>query len=183
MRIKIIGTSGSGKTTLARQAAQRLGLPYIELDALYWGPDWTERPTDEFAAAIRRAVGADGWVMCGNYETMRHLIMPRVQVLVWLDYPHWLVMSRVLRRSVRRSLTRETLWAGNHESFRKSLFSRDSIILWAWTSHIRRQRQYAKLFSGQDRSHVQLVRLRTPREAEVWLRSLPDKAPLSRPTD
>lgn len=31
-RICIIGTSGSGKTTLARQIAQKLKIPHLELD-------------------------------------------------------------------------------------------------------------------------------------------------------
>ena len=39
-RINVVGTSCSGKTTLARAIAGRLGLPYTELDALFWGPRW-----------------------------------------------------------------------------------------------------------------------------------------------
>ncbi len=39
-RIVIIGATGSGKTTLARQLAQTYGLPYTDLDDLYWNPGW-----------------------------------------------------------------------------------------------------------------------------------------------
>ena len=38
-RISIVGTSGSGKTTLARQVAQQLQIPHIELDELHWEPN------------------------------------------------------------------------------------------------------------------------------------------------
>ena len=44
MKINVVGTSGSGKSTLARQLAERLDVPYIEMDRLYWRPEWRERP-------------------------------------------------------------------------------------------------------------------------------------------
>jgi adenylate kinase family enzyme len=36
-RIVVAGTTGSGQTTTARQLSLLLGLPHIELDALFWG--------------------------------------------------------------------------------------------------------------------------------------------------
>ena len=39
--ILVMGVSGSGKTTYARKLASQLNVPHIELDTLYWGPDWT----------------------------------------------------------------------------------------------------------------------------------------------
>jgi len=38
-RIVIKGTSGVGKTTFGADLAGRLGVPFIELDALHHGPD------------------------------------------------------------------------------------------------------------------------------------------------
>ncbi|MES2783860.1 MAG: hypothetical protein V4684_00225 [Pseudomonadota bacterium] len=40
-RIIVIGMSGSGKTTLAKQIEARCGIPHIELDGLFWGPEVT----------------------------------------------------------------------------------------------------------------------------------------------
>ena len=52
MNINVVGTSGSGKSTLARRLAHRLGLPWIELDRLYWRPNWQGAPDGAFFAAI-----------------------------------------------------------------------------------------------------------------------------------
>ena len=54
MKINVVGTSGSGKSTLARQLAERLDVPYIEMDRLYWRPEWQERPMMHSGAAGRR---------------------------------------------------------------------------------------------------------------------------------
>ncbi len=51
-RIVVIGTTGSGKTTLAQEVAARMGLPHVELDALHWGPGWSEAPRETFRAGV-----------------------------------------------------------------------------------------------------------------------------------
>ena len=38
----VASASGSGKTTVGKQLAERLGVPFVELDALVHGPNWTE---------------------------------------------------------------------------------------------------------------------------------------------
>ena len=46
MRINVVGTSGCGKSTVGKRIAERLSVPYIQLDELYWKPNWAES-TDE----------------------------------------------------------------------------------------------------------------------------------------
>jgi adenylate kinase family enzyme len=101
-RINVCGTSCSGKTTLARAISGRLGLAHIELDALFWGRDWTPVPEEAFRARVIEAIAAERWVMCGGYAKIRDLTWARADTLVWLDYP----MRTVLRRWARRTLAR-----------------------------------------------------------------------------
>ncbi|HKS92649.1 MAG TPA: hypothetical protein VJQ83_12025, partial [Tepidiformaceae bacterium] len=54
-RIVVVGPSCSGKSTLAEQLGAALDLPYVELDALFWRPNWTEPEDEEFAAQLRDA--------------------------------------------------------------------------------------------------------------------------------
>ena len=51
-RVCLIATaSGNGKTTVGRQLARRLGVPFVELDALHHGPNWTEATLTRFGRA------------------------------------------------------------------------------------------------------------------------------------
>ncbi len=59
VRISVVGVSGAGKSTVARMAAARLGVPYIELDAIHHGPDWTEIPDAELRRIVTKLVAGD----------------------------------------------------------------------------------------------------------------------------
>ena len=52
-RVAIIASaSGNGKTTLGRALAARLGVRFVELDALVHGPNWAETPDAELRATL-----------------------------------------------------------------------------------------------------------------------------------
>ncbi len=171
-RINVVGTTGSGKTTVARAIAERLGLRHIELDALFWKPNWGETPDDEFLPAVDEATRGDRWVLDGNYSRTRPIVWPRADTIVWLDYRFPTVFWQLLRRTVRRAATREELWDGCRERLRVSFFSRDSILLWCLQTYWRRRRTYPELFARPEHAHLKVVYLRSPREAAAWLRGL-----------
>ena len=84
-RIAIVGTSGSGKTTLARQVAEILDIPHIELDALFWKPNWEQSDTWEFFDRIEAATQGDNWVVDGNYRNRNELLLGHHYNGVMLD--------------------------------------------------------------------------------------------------
>ncbi len=170
VRINVVGTSGSGKTTFARAIAARLGYPHVELDALHWGPNWTEAEPAEFRTRVSEALAGERWVLDGNYSAVRDLVWPRVETLVWLDFARSVVTWRVVRRSLARLVRRTELWAGNRETLGK-LLGRDSIIWWSISTYARRRRDYPALIAAHP--HLRVVRLRSPAAAERWLHSLP----------
>jgi adenylate kinase family enzyme len=171
-RVIVIGTTGSGKTALAQRVSERLGVPFFDLDALYWGPDWTPYPDEQFRAAVRQALSADAWAAGGNYSRARDIVWARADTLVWLDYPLPLVLWRLLRRTARRIRTREELWAGNRETFRAQFLSRDSLFLYALRSHPRHRRQYPLALSQPEHAHLAVLRFRDPRETRRWVDGL-----------
>jgi adenylate kinase family enzyme len=102
-RFVVLGTSGSGKTTFARQLAFKLAVPHVELDSLHWDSNWMEAPDDIFRQRIANALSTEsGWVVDGNYHRFGDLTWARAHVLVWLDYPLWLTMARIIWRTVSR---------------------------------------------------------------------------------
>jgi|GEM_PF-2746343 len=69
-RILVKGTSGAGKTTLGRTLAQHLGVPFVELDALHHGPNWTAASAAQLQARVRTQLNDEqGWVVDGNYDS------------------------------------------------------------------------------------------------------------------
>lgn len=143
MNINVVGTSGSGKSTLARRLAHRLELPWIELDRLYWRPNWQGAPDEAFFAAIAAATATPGWVLDGNYNRSRSVKWRAVDLVIWVDYGFWRTLRQAVWRAASRAWRHQELWpgTGNCESFRRSFCSRESIILWTlktWRQHRRR---------------------------------------------
>lgn len=174
-RISVVGTSGSGKTTLARNLASRLGIPWVELDAIHHQANWTPLAAPEFQAAVARRTAGDAWVVDGNYRTaLGDLVWQRADTVVWLDLPRWLVMYQVVTRTVGRALTRRELWNGNRESW-SSMFSADpaqSVIRWAWTTHATNRTRYLAALEDPAHSEITFVRLRSRREVARFLDTL-----------
>mgnify|MGYP001161051599 FL=1 len=176
-RIAVVGCSGSGKTTVARQVADRLGLEHIELDELAHQPGWTMRPAEEFRSDLEtRLSGAEqGWVTCGHYGRLAgDMHLKKANTIVWLDLPRRTVMTRVIRRTIRRVLTREELWNGNKEPW-TNLYHWDperNVIKWSWVTYKGRREQYEQCMCDGSWVHANVLRLRSPQAVEGFLDSL-----------
>ncbi len=171
-RIVIIGTSGSGKSTLGQQLAYCLDYPHIELDSLYWQPNWQGAEKSVFQQRVTQALQAPKWVVDGNYSKVRDVIWKMADTLIWLDYPFWLTFWRVLRRTFKRLTTQEELWGtGNRENWRTTL-SKDSIIWWMITTHRKRKAEYPPLLAQPEYAHLDVLHFTSPRQTENWLKGL-----------
>jgi adenylate kinase family enzyme len=150
MKILVVGTAGSGKTTTATELARRLAVPHVELDAMFWGPDWSQPDRAEFRDRVQRTLaGCDRWVVDGNYRSVRELVACQADLVVWLDYPLVRTQWRLLRRTTTRLLRREVLWNGNRESVRKLLGSRLEFFRWASLEHRRLRTEIPELCASR----------------------------------
>jgi adenylate kinase family enzyme len=172
LRVSVVGTSGCGKTTFARHLSQILGCEHVELDAIHWQPNWTELPRDQFQARVAQAVSQERWVIDGNYSSVRDLVWERATQVIWLNYSFLTVFTRVFSRTMNRMVTQQELFNGCRESFRMTFLSRESILWWMISTYGTRRKKYRALFQQTDRSHLAMIELRNPRQADRFLASL-----------
>ena len=126
-RVVVGGETSAGKTTFSRALAARLGVPVIELDALFWGPNWTKPAPDAFRTRVAQRIAGDAWVIDGNYSAIRDLSWTRADTFIWLDPPFRVLLWRLFLRTNRRIASREELWtgSGNRERFANAYLSKD----------------------------------------------------------
>jgi adenylate kinase family enzyme len=168
VRVNVKGISCSGKTTFSRELAERMGVAYLELDAINHGPNWTEASGEELQSRVREfmAGAPDSWVIDGNYEwKLGDLVLEAADRIVWLDPPLRVALRRLWRRTYTRIHHNVELWSGNRETWRGVLWGWDALFVWTLRSWIRHRREWPRKFAGDPR----VVRLRSVGEARRWL--------------
>ena len=169
-KLIVVGTTSSGKSTLAEHLAIKLKLEYVELDALYWQPNWVGTPNNEFATKVDEATRGERWVVAGNYSRTRPITWPRAEVVIWLDYSLSVIFGRLCKRTLRRTLTREVLWGTNVERLwpHFKLWSDESLFKWLFKTYWRRKREYPQLFAMPEYSHLQVIHFKKPKQTQEW---------------
>jgi adenylate kinase family enzyme len=162
-RILVIGNSGGGKSTLARKLGEKLRLPVVHLDVLFWKPDWVESRDDEFRARTAQALSGPEWVCDGNFGGSFDLRMPLADTIVWIDQPPWLCLIRAMRRIVTgRIHGRPDMAEGCQESVDFAFYG---FIL----TYNRQQQPRLQAALAQYGAHARVVRLRSDREIGDFL--------------
>ena len=148
-RIVIIGATGSGKTTLARQLAQTYGLPYTDLDDLYWNPGWVASEKTEFRNRVLPVTDHDKWIVTGNYRSVRDIVWKKADTILWLDYSFFRCLRQLVLRTFKRVIDKQSVCNGNTETMAMTL-SKNSIVLWLFKSYRQHKKDYENLFSNPE---------------------------------
>jgi adenylate kinase family enzyme len=168
-RILIYGVTGSGKTTLAAAIAERTGLPWHAVDDLTWEPGWQQVPEAEQRRRIAAICAEDRWILDTAYGSWLDLVLARVELIVGLDYPRLLSLSRVVRRTVARIIDKHPICNGNVETISGAL-SRESIIAWHFRSFQRKQHRMRQWRA--DTTGTRVVLFTSPGDTRRWLTSI-----------
>jgi adenylate kinase family enzyme len=149
-----VGCSGGGKSTLSRILGERLGLPVVHLDTLFWRPGWIEAAPDEFRGAVEAVAAGERWVTDGNFTGASALRFSRAQAIVWVDQPRLLCLRRVIWRSARSlGRIRADLAPGCPERFDLEFWS----YIWTWNRRTRPKMERAIATHGPQARLIRLV--------------------------
>jgi adenylate kinase family enzyme len=173
-RVLFYGVTGSGKSSAAHAYAAASGLPEFSADDdIGWLPGWQQRSVEQQREIAADVAARDRWVLDSAYGVWRDIVVPRAELVVALDYPRWLSLSRLLRRSLRRVITKQPVCNGNIETLGR-LFARDSILYWHFNSFARKKRVSREWQSNPDMPPVMVFR--RPRDLNDWLAQVPSAA-------
>jgi adenylate kinase family enzyme len=139
LRTWVVGVAGAGKTTFARRLATVVDATHIQLDDLFWLPEWKIRDDEDFLRAIAGEMASGDWVVDGQYPQAVEEYLMSANILVWVDPPFWRSYQRLVRRTLHRLWRRERFCGDNYESF-GSVFGRKS-MLWLALRYHRDQRR------------------------------------------
>lgn len=101
-RIMIIGCGGAGKSTLARQLGEKLNIPVVHLDQIWWAPgNWQHREREEFDRLLMEETEKPQWIMDGNFNRTMKLRLKKCDTVIYLDFNRWVCMKNWIGRVIK----------------------------------------------------------------------------------
>ena len=164
-RILIIGCGGAGKSTLARALGEKLGLPVIHLDQIWWKPGWVESTKEEFQERLAAELDKPQWIMDGNFDRTIPQRMARCDTVIYLDFSRVACVLGVLKRVITNyGKTRPDMGENCPERFDLDFLG------WVWNyNKNKREKNYRLLNEAEG---VETIVLKNRRMVKRFLRSL-----------
>ena len=165
-RILIIGNAGAGKSTFARLLAEKLTLPLVHLDRLFWCGDWEHITREEFDGVLQAELEKPRWIIDGNYNrTIPHRLQ-YCDTVFFFDMPTltclWGVTQRVFENYGK---TRQDMGGSCPEYFDKQKWELYCNVL---TFNRQHRKDYYRLLAQAEGKKIIIFRSR--RQAMAYLK-------------
>lgn len=163
-KIIVLGCCGSGKSTLTRELQQKLKIPIIHLDKLFWKPNWINCSNEEFDILLKEEMKKECWIMDGNYLRTIPIREKACDVIIYLDFPRWRCMLRVIKRVIKSyGKVREDMGEGCPERLDFEF------LKYVWNFHEKNCDKIDEILSA---SKKQIYILKTPKQVKKFLKGL-----------
>ena len=164
-RIVIIGCGGAGKSTLARQLGEKLDIPVVHLDKLFWNPGWVEKTQEEFDTLHEQELAKEKWIMDGNFNRTMPQRIARCDTVIYLDFSRIACLLGVLKRVLTTyGKVRPDMGEGCPERIDFEF------LKWVWGyNKNKRERNYKLLNEAQ---HAETIVLKNRRAVRKFLAQL-----------
>jgi adenylate kinase family enzyme len=100
-RVAVVGCPGAGKTVFCRELAKKNSLPVVHLDTYYLDeskPYYYARDRKAWLNKIKELVAKNKWIIDGNFGSTFKQRFARADTIIFLDYPRYLCVWRILKR-------------------------------------------------------------------------------------
>lgn len=165
-RILIIGGNGSGKTTLARELAQKLQLPLVHLDVLYWRDNWQSAPHSEFQALLRAELQKPRWIIDGNIASTLPLRLTYCDTVIFLDFSRLRCLCGAVWRVIQNyGKSRPDMGGNCPERFDQSHLTFFKTV---WNFNKNNRARYYKMIDNVP--EVRCIVLKSRRQVKAFLR-------------
>ncbi len=164
-KIVIIGCPGSGKSTLARALGDKLDLPVVHLDRLWWNRNWQNVSMEEFDTRLENALKLDRWIIDGNYSRTMDVRLAKCDTIIYLDFSRWACLWGMFQRVVlNRGKARPDMSEGCPERLNWEFFK----YIWNFNKNNRvlNSTRIAKS------KHARAIVLKNRKEKNAFLRNL-----------
>lgn len=164
-RIVIIGCGGAGKSTLARTLGEKLGIPVVHLDKLFWNPGWQKKTPEEFDRLLAEELKKDSWIMDGNFNRTMPQRIARCDTVIYLDFSRVTCLMGVLKRIVTTFGTvRPDMGEGCPE--RVDL----EFLKWVWNFNKEKRESYYKMLN--ETQGIETIVLKNRRAVKKFMNTL-----------
>lgn len=164
-RILLIGSGGAGKSTLARQMGEKLNIPVVHLDKLFWHPGWVESTKEEIDARIFQEIRKPQWIMDGNYNRTLPQRLEYCDTVIYMDFNRAACLMGVLKRVLTTyGKVRPDMGEGCPERIDFEF------LKWVWNFNKNKREKYYRLLN--EAQGVNTIVLKNRRMVKRFLESL-----------
>lgn len=168
-RILIIGNAGAGKSTFAIKLSERLSLPLVHLDRIYWKGTWEHLERAEFDAALQVELEKPQWIIDGNFNRTVPHRLKYCDTVFFFDMPTlcclWGITKRIFQHYGK---TRPDMGGDCRERFDKQ---KTPLYKGVLSFNKRCRKEYLKLLAETNAS---VIIFKSHRQADRYLKMLGD---------